>query len=235
METKVNESLIPPCRNIILSGEITEEKCAEITAQIIDINAYDEAIDNIAKEKMEKALKDLELYGDNIMIVPKLNEIQPIYLYIDSGGGCAYSGIGLSNLIENSIAPVITVVTGKAMSIALLIAMSGKYRMAYKNSSFMFHDVSFGIWSDSTNIKRETNEADRIAKVYMDYICENSYIENDKLKKFIDRRENWYFSGLEAEELGVVDELIDGDYEENDAYDTCECCGEEYGDCECDE
>ena len=99
----------------------------------------------------------------------------------------------------------------------------------------MFHDVSFGIWSDSTNIKRETNEADRIAKVYMDYICENSYIENDKLKKFIERRENWYFSGLEAEELGVVDELIDGDCEENDAYDTCECCGEEYGDCECDE
>lgn len=76
MEAKINESLIPPCRNIILSGEITEEKCAEITAQIIDINSYDETIDSIAKEKMEKALKDLELYGDNIMVAPKLNEIQ---------------------------------------------------------------------------------------------------------------------------------------------------------------
>ena len=60
------------------------------------------------------------------------------------------------------------------MSVALVIAMAGRYRMAYQNSTFMFHDVIFGIWSDATDITRELDEAKRLAKIYKNLVCEKS-------------------------------------------------------------
>lgn len=221
-------------RNLILTGEITDESVKEITEAILEINRVDNEAEDETYEIGQELLELVDIIGENVYVSPKLKERKPIYLYIDSFGGSAYSGIGLVNVIENSITPVVTVVTGSAMSIALIIAMAGRYRLAYKNSTFMFHDVSFGIYSDSMDIKRETKEADRLAKVYKNYVCENSYIDGDTLEKYIERRENWYFDGIEAENLGVVDELIDYQKEEETSYDICDNCGQEYGDCECD-
>lgn len=235
MSMNKKEELITPCRSLFLTGEVTDESATEIISQIVEINEFDSMMDNVAVEKATKALESLEIYGEDAMVSPKFEEKQPIYLYIDSGGGSAYSGIALAGVIESSETPIYTIVTGKAMSVALVIAMAGRYRMAYQNSTFMFHDVSFGIWSDATDITRELDEAKRLAKIYKNLVCENSYIDNSLLEKYIGRRENWYFDGITAEELGVVDELIDGVYEEDDAYGKCNCCGEDYGDCECDE
>lgn len=219
-----------PERNLYLSGEVCEESVQDLISKIVEINEYDNKLADEYYTKKSDALQNVFVFGDNVSLeIPPLDR-EPIMLYIDSGGGEVYSGFGLVNAITNSETDVITIVMGKAMSMALLIAMAGKERYAYKTSTFMYHDISTGEWGKLEEFKRTVNELERLEKIYDDMIIDWSYIQKPLLEYKKERTADWYFGGIDARRMGVVDWLIDDD--EYDA--VCSGCGKYLDECDCD-
>lgn len=213
-------------RTLFLTGSINEESCRELIESIVKVNEFDDLEDQVYFEDKCKSLEGVQVCGE--ITIPPL-EREPIKLYIDSGGGEVYSGFALVNAIENSVTPVITIVVGKAMSMSLIIAMAGDYRYGYKKSRFMYHDISTGMWTDLTDIKREVTELEELSEQYNRLIKEWSYITQEMLDYKLNRRENWYFGGLDAYDVAVIDELIDDEYEGK-----CDSCGKPLDECGCD-
>lgn len=65
---------------------------------------------------------------------------QDFRLYINSPGGSVYTAIGIYNLLKSKNVEV--VITGQAASAAGYIAMAGKNRKIYSNSTFLIHSIS---------------------------------------------------------------------------------------------
>ena len=85
-------------RMIVLNAEVTAETTSVIATSIALINKED---------------KDIPV-----------EEREPIVVWIDSPGGSVTSGMGLVNVIECSVTPVIGVVCGNAASMACLLSMA---------------------------------------------------------------------------------------------------------------
>ena len=222
-------------RVLYLSGEITEESVLPLKQSIVQWNMDDDDLDEAYYLENEGLLSNVIVEGTITSLSLSPLERQPINIFIDSGGGAIYAGLSLINIIKTSNTPINTIVDGKAMSMAFLIALSGNYRLGFKNSTWMYHDGSFGVWSDNTDIKRELKEAERLGKIYDDLVKEWSYITEDWIKEIKDKRKNYYFDGIEALELGVVDELLDHNIDEELYNAKCDICGVELCDCECGE
>jgi len=211
-------------RTLYLTGEICDTTCDEIIQKIHLINEFDF---ELTEEHFGVLQQNLEyIQGDIVGLVPPYKK--EIKLVINSGGGSFSSGMALINAIQNSETPIISEVIGMAKSMALAIAMSADYRVAYKNSQFMYHAASYEMWGDLISHEREVDYTKRLQEQYDEYITESSYIEQDDLEKFKKARMNWEMFGLEALELGIVDELFDYDPEEAEFDCECELCN-----CEC--
>lgn len=67
----------------------------------------------------------------------------PIYLYINSPGGCVSSGYAIIDQIQACKCPIYTIVRGQAYSMSAIIAAFGSKGRRYisQNSSMMLHSV----------------------------------------------------------------------------------------------
>jgi len=131
-------------------------------------------------------------------------------VFINSCGGDFNVSCHISRQLEiiGKKIPVETISCGLVESGALLIFMSGKIRTAFKEDLFLFHNSSF-----VNGLKSETTK--RLMKV--ESLCDKYWIGimAKKTKKPINfwrnkyySEEEFYFNGLEAYKLGVVNKLI---------------------------
>jgi len=92
---------------------------------------YDE-INNCAADVLVS-----KLLAMNIM-----NKTKPITIEINSPGGSVADGMAIINAIEHISAPVYTIISGQACSMAALISVVGDKRFMYANSYWMQHSTS---------------------------------------------------------------------------------------------
>lgn len=71
-----------------------------------------------------------------------LKEHKPIFLWINSYGGCVNSGFSIIDTIETINSHIVTVVNGVAASMAGLLSCAGDIRLMTPNSWWMAHDIS---------------------------------------------------------------------------------------------
>lgn len=71
-----------------------------------------------------------------------LDPNEPIYIEINSPGGSVPDGMSIINAIENINAPVISIISGNACSMAALISIIADERWIYANSYWMQHSSS---------------------------------------------------------------------------------------------
>lgn len=134
----------------------------------------------------------------------------PIKLYIDSGGGEIYRGFSLVSAIESSDTPVIGILQGTCMSMALIIYLACHYRYASKFSNVLYHtlraasDVQTLIEMENT-LRHYTYLQDTLDK----YILEKTEIPKKKLKKKRKKNLDWFLTLDEMKEYKIYDELID--------------------------
>lgn len=134
---------------------------------------------------------------------------KPIKLIIDSFGGSCYDGMALVNIIRTSKTPVHTYCYGKAISMGLTIFASGHKRFAHRDATLMQHQLSGGVGGKMTDMIESTEQQVRLQDMLDNVLIENSKIKRAKLLEYRERKFDWFFSGKEGFELGVVDELID--------------------------
>lgn len=171
---------------IVISNEITSELTEMVIDRIATINREDENIEANIKEYIR----------------------EPIELYINSNGGSMHDGFAIVGAIEMSVTPIVTIVVGQAMSMALAIAMAGHKRYAHRLSTFMYHQISYEQRGTLLEHIRSKEQIERWQKMYDDYILSRSRISKVKLKETQNEINEWFITSEEALNLGIIDSLI---------------------------
>lgn len=136
------------------------------------------------------------------------NELQPIWLYLNSYGGSADVCLHLIQVIEESRIPIYTKTLAIAASAGLYLTVACKHRVGYKNSIYLLH-------KGSIQLSGNMNEAEEIMDFYKidvqermdDLLLRRTKITPEQLKKI--RRNETYCLGKRAlEEYGFIDEII---------------------------
>ena len=169
-------------RNLVLSGEISEESAQKIIQHISDINE-----DDFGKE-----------------------ERLPIQLKINSIGGSMYDGFAIIGAIESSETPVYTYGYGAIMSMALPILVSGVKRFAHPLTTFMYHECldTFGHYEKVSILKENLDETERVMEMYDDFILSKTAFTKKQLDKVKKGKFDWYFDINEAIKYKVIDQII---------------------------
>jgi ATP-dependent Clp protease protease subunit len=169
-------------RNLVLSGEISEESAQNIIQHISDINE-----DDFGKE-----------------------ERLPIQLKINSIGGSMYDGFAIIGAIESSETPVYTYGYGAIMSMALPILVSGVKRFAHPLTTFMYHECldTFGHYEKVSILKENLDETERVMEMYDDHILSKTSFTKKQLDKVKKGKFDWYFDINEAIKYKVIDQVI---------------------------
>jgi len=184
---KIDRDKDLPSRTLILSGEVDNETVSEIMQDISDINELD--------DDQENNLVDYER--------------TPIKLIINSMGGHVYDGFALIGVIEKSKTPVHTYCYGSAMSMALLILVSGHQRFGHKLSTFMYHECLDQLpYEKLSTLNENLQETKRIMKVYDDYLISKTSLKRKQLDDSKKVKFDWYMSPEEALQYKLIDEIV---------------------------
>lgn len=139
----------------------------------------------------------------------ELGDVSTIDLHINSGGGSVFEGFAIYNMLKQHKAKVDVQVDGIAASIASVIAMAGDTISMPKNSYLMIHNASGMAFGTADEMKKQAEILEglsgTIAQVYVDR--SNETIDIDKAKDLMSA-ETW-LTAAEAQDLGLVDEIVD--------------------------
>lgn len=172
-------------RTVVL-GEIECEEVNAIIEYITHVNHNDSL--NIDNDKNYK---------------PK-----PIKLIINSYGGEIYYALGLCDIMQKSITPIHVYGTGAVMSSGLLIFMSGAKRFAYKNCTFMYHQVSTKFEGKLKGQEADLKECKRLQSLYDKAVVSKSKITQKQLDAANAGHKDWFFDSKEALKLGIIEKIL---------------------------
>jgi len=180
----------PRTRNLYLPEQVNQESMNKLTKAIIEINESDRYLEGLY------ALNDINYR-------PK-----PIQMYIDSYGGAVYQCFGLLGVMNKSITPIHTIVTGAAMSCGFMILISGHKRFGYELSTPLYHQVSTGFRGKIQDMEESLEETKRLQKKIEDITLRKTNIPKKKLTQVLKNKIDWHMSAEEALGLGVIDGII---------------------------
>ena len=173
-------------RDIILMGDIDEDKVKAVIDKITDINSFDD-------------LKEKEI-ADYVR--------EPINLYISSFGGCVYTGMGLMGIIQLSKTKVITIGIGKVMSMGLYIFLCGHERQVHTFSTFLYHEIASGVWDKLEGIKQDLEEGQRLQDMLDTFLLERTVITKDKIDEIKKAKKDWFIPANESIKFGIAEKII---------------------------
>jgi ATP-dependent Clp protease, protease subunit len=135
-------------------------------------------------------------------------EAKPIRLYINSYGGSIYDGLSIVNTILTSKTKVIGICTGYAMSMGLGIYVACHERWAMPYTNFMYHELSSSASGRAEEIKRATQEYERLQKMYDHILTSRTSLSQKKLNSVKKSANDWFFDAYEAKKYSVVHKII---------------------------
>lgn len=131
----------------------------------------------------------------------------PITLYINTYGGGCYDGLALYDVLRASPCEIVTVGSGKVISMGTLLMLAGDIKKAYKNTTFMWHTISHGFEGKLFETNIDVTEAKRVFDRLLDIYAERSLKPKSFWLKWL-KHEDRYGDVNKATELGFVDEEI---------------------------
>ena len=150
-----------------------------------------------------------ELIKANLLYLESIDEESDINIYINSGGGSVYSGLGLLDVMDFIKPKISTVNTGLAASMAAVILCSGDkgLRKSLKRSRTMIHQPIGGGWmQQASDIEIEAREINSLKKELYDIISERTGQTYDKVHTDGDR--DYWMNAIEAKRYGMIDEIL---------------------------
>ena len=94
------------------------------------------------------------------------------------------------------------------MSMGIPILLASKTRKAYRNTTFMIHEVSSLSIGKIADMEDEVQETKRLNKILFDIIQNETKITADKLREIYEKKKDWYLTAEEALELGIITEIL---------------------------
>ncbi len=131
-----------------------------------------------------------------------------IHIYINSPGGIVSSGLAIYDTMQYVKPDIATYCIGQAASMgALLLAagIKGK-RFALPHSRIMLHQPMGGFHGQATDVEIHAREILKIKDTLNKILAKHSAKPLEKIQTDTDR--DFFMSGDEAKEYGIVDEVI---------------------------
>lgn len=131
-----------------------------------------------------------------------------IHLYINSPGGIVSSGLAIYDTMQYVKSDIATYCIGQATSMGALLLAAGthKKRFALPHSRIMIHQPMGGFQGQATDIEIHAREILRTKDILNQILASHTGQSIEKIRKDTDR--DFFMSGEEAKEYGIVDEVI---------------------------
>ncbi|KXJ92848.1 ATP-dependent Clp protease proteolytic subunit [Microdochium bolleyi] len=143
------------------------------------------------------------------------NPEKPITMYIHSPGGSITAGLAIYDTMAYIRSPVSTVCLGQAASMASLLLTGGEKgkRYALPHSSIMIHQPLGGTQGQASDILIYANQIQRtreqVNEIYRKHLNDAAGRERFDAKQVEDMMDrDRYLTGPEAQEMGIVDEIL---------------------------
>ena len=131
----------------------------------------------------------------------------PIYLHINSYGGCIHSAFSAIDAIKKCRVPVYSVIEGASASAGTLISVVCKKRFIRPNAYMLIHQLSSSVWGKMSEIEDEykglAELMERITQIYID----NSKMRKKQLDALL-KHDLWL-----NPEVAIANGLVDALYE----------------------
>jgi len=131
-----------------------------------------------------------------------------INFYINSPGGVVTAGMAVYDTMQYIKPDVATVCIGQAASMAALLLAAGAKgkRFSLPNSRIMIHQPLGGAQGQASDIKIQANEILRMKDVLSGILAKHTGQDYEKISVDTDR--DFFMSGAEATEYGIIDHVV---------------------------
>ena len=191
------KQLEPKEKVLTFFGEIKSTTVENVIKEIVKINISDQ--DYLGKCR-QWAIEN----NQN----PSPAKLTPIKFFLSTCGGTCYDGMALHDVIESSSTPIEVICAGKIMSMGVIVALGAKVRKAYRNTTFMIHQVK-GLSIGSLREMEDTvAEASRINEMLFTIIKTKTKVTEEQLKEVLQCKKDWFLTAEEALRLGILTEIL---------------------------
>ena len=132
-----------------------------------------------------------------------------IHLYLNSPGGSVTAGLAIYDTIQYIRPDVSTICMGQAASMGAVLLTAGikGKRFALPHSRIMLHQPLGGFQGQASDIEIQTKEILRIRDTLNHILVKHTGQSIEKIQTDTDR--DFFMTGKEALEYGVIDEVIE--------------------------
>ena len=131
-----------------------------------------------------------------------------IHIYVNSPGGVVSSGLAIYDTMQYVKPDIATYCVGQAASMGALLLAAGTAgkRFALPNSRIMLHQPMGGFQGQATDIEIHAKEILRMKDSLNNILSLHTGQPFEKIRTDTDR--DFFMSGAEAKDYGIVDEVI---------------------------
>ena len=131
-----------------------------------------------------------------------------INLYINSPGGSVTAGLGIYDTMQYVKPPITTICLGQAASMGAMLLAAGTKgkRCALPNARVMIHQPMGGFQGQATEVDIHAREILKIRERLNQIVSQHSGQPLDKISR--DTERDYFMSGTEAKDYGLIDEVI---------------------------
>ncbi len=131
-----------------------------------------------------------------------------IHVYVNSPGGIVSSGLAIYDTMQYVKPDIATYCIGQAASMGALLLAAGtkNKRFALPHSRIMLHQPMGGFHGQATDVEIHAREILKMKETLNKILAHHTSQPLDKIQSDTDR--DFFMSGHEAKEYGIVDEVI---------------------------
>lgn len=130
-----------------------------------------------------------------------------INLLFSTDGGSVYDAFRMYDAIAGNRIPVHIYSTGLVASSGLIILCSSNHRYTFKNTQFLFHQMSGGMSGTHQQIRGHYHHAEKLNLYLQQIFTEQTKLTLEEIKTFA-LEEHWFDAQL-ALQYGFVNEIVE--------------------------
>ncbi|MGO9378341.1 MAG: ATP-dependent Clp endopeptidase proteolytic subunit ClpP [Dissulfurispiraceae bacterium] len=131
-----------------------------------------------------------------------------IHIYVNSPGGSVSAGLAIYDTMLYVKPSICTYCIGQAASMGALLLCAGSTgkRFALPNSRIMIHQPIGGFYGQATDVEIHAREILKMKEVLNGILAKHTGQDLEKIK--FDTERDYFMSGDDAKQYGLVDEVI---------------------------
>jgi ATP-dependent Clp protease protease subunit len=131
-----------------------------------------------------------------------------IHIYINSPGGVVSAGLAIYDTMQYIKPDIATYCLGQAASMGALLLTAGTKtkRFALPHSRVMIHQPIGGFYGQATDVEIHAREILKMKDALNNIMAKHTGQPFDKIQ--VDTERDYFMSGKEAKEYGLVDDVI---------------------------